>query len=302
MQPTPSRTDRTSCPPQQFSESDCAAGAVPRFLEQLRAGDPPSSLLSVAIVAAHPDDEVIGAGGQLSRLKALTLLHVTDGAPRSMRNAAVGGFVTRRAYARARRGELEQALSLAGIAPEQTDRIGIADQEAAFHLAELSLMLAERLDRIRPDIVITHPYEGGHPDHDSTAFAVHSTCDLLKRRGRVPPAIVEMASYHIRDGTIAALEFLPNGDRDIVLLPLTDAQQCLKRRMIACFASQAAMLAQFPPDREPFRPAPTYDFRRPPHAGRLFYELFDWGMTGARWRALAETALTSLQSGRATCR
>ncbi|WP_162913003.1 PIG-L deacetylase family protein [Rhodospirillaceae bacterium SYSU D60014] len=257
---------------------------------------------SAAIVAAHPDDEVIGAGGQLSRLRALTLLHVTDGAPRNMRDAAAGGFETRQAYARARRGELEQALALAGIAPQQTDRIGIADQEAAFHLAELALTLAERLDRICPDIVVTHPYEGGHPDHDSTAFAVHGACDLLKRRNGVSPAIVEMASYHMRDGTIAALEFLPNGDHDIVLLPLTDAQQCLKRRMIACFASQAAMLTRFPPDREPFRPAPTYDFRRPPHAGRLFYELFDWGMTGARWRALAGTALASLQSGRATCR
>lgn len=301
MQERPSPIGRTGCHPRRLSEAGRRYDAT-SFLDQLRAGDAPLRTPSVAIVAAHPDDEVIGAGGILPRLKRITLLHVTDGAPRNMRDAAAAGFATCEAYARARRSELEQALALAGVAPERTDRIGIADQEAALHLAALTRTLAERLDRNRPDLVITHPYEGGHPDHDSTAFAVHCACNLLKQHGRVPPPIIEMASYHIRAGRIAALEFLPDADRGIVTLPLTEAQQRLKRRMVDCFASQAATLAQFPLDRERFRAAPAYDFRRPPHPGQLLYELFDWGMTGTRWRALAEEALATLHPAGPACR
>jgi hypothetical protein len=46
---------------------------------------------------------------------------------------------------------------------------------------------------IKPDIVFTHPYEGGHPDHDFTAFAVHAACRLTKSTKSV---IAEFASYN----------------------------------------------------------------------------------------------------------
>ncbi len=39
----------------------------------------------IAIVAAHQDDETIGAGGCLPRFGEVTLVHVTDGAPRDGR-------------------------------------------------------------------------------------------------------------------------------------------------------------------------------------------------------------------------
>lgn len=65
----------------------------------------------VAVVGAHPDDETIGAGAQLARLRRLTLVHVTDGAPRNGRDAAAAGFADPRAYAEARRAELDAALA-----------------------------------------------------------------------------------------------------------------------------------------------------------------------------------------------
>ena len=64
--------------------------------------------------------------------------------------------------------------------------------------------------------------------------------------------------------------------------------------MLACHASQAQTLAQFDVEVERYRQAPGYDFTSSPHPGRLWYEQFDWGMTGAQWRTLAGQALVEL--------
>src|SRR5690242_10819274 len=91
----------------------------------------------IALVAAHPDDEVLGAGGRLAELGAVTLVHVTDGAPRDMRDARSAGFDTREAYALARRTELDRALVAAHATLERRVMLGVADQETPFRLAAL---------------------------------------------------------------------------------------------------------------------------------------------------------------------
>ncbi len=65
--------------------------------------------------------------------------------------------------------------------------------------------------------------------------------------------------------------------------------------MVECFTTQQRTLAPFGFELERFRPAPAYDFTQPPHEGTLFYERYDWGMVGARWRTLAHEALTQLK-------
>ena len=55
------------------------------LLAALAAREPTE--LRVAVVAAHPDDETIGAGASLGLLRTPVLVHVTDGAPRSGHDA-----------------------------------------------------------------------------------------------------------------------------------------------------------------------------------------------------------------------
>jgi LmbE family N-acetylglucosaminyl deacetylase len=263
-------------------------------LERLfpRSGDT-ADVVSTAVVVAHPDDEVVGAGGRLPYLPGITVIHTTDGAPRDMRDALAHGFATREDYAQARRRELLAALELAGIPPERTRSLEVVDQEASLHMLELARRLADVLDDLRPEVVLTHPYEGGHPDHDATAFAVHAACGLLRRDGAGPGSILELCSYHDHDGAMAVFEFLP-GDTPIVTVPLEPPVRALKARMIDRFTTQKKVLEPFPIELERFRPAPRYDFTRPPHGGQLFYERFPWGMDGARWRAAA-AALEALK-------
>jgi LmbE family N-acetylglucosaminyl deacetylase len=119
------------------------------------------------LVAAHPDDEVLGAGAQLPQMYGLRLIHVTDGAPRNLSDARAAGFAT--------------------------------------PLVEIFL-------EHQAEVVLSHPYEGGHPDHDATAFAVHAACRLMARRVGGSPRIVEFACYHAGEGSLRTGEFLPGSE------------------------------------------------------------------------------------------
>lgn len=273
------------------------APAMQTLLELLCArADDARPLPPTLVIVAHPDDEVIGAGARLRRLRTATLVHVTDGAPRRGRDAEAQGFASREAYAQARRGELAAALAAAGVSGLRTRELGFADQEATHRLVELTLSIEQLIQREQPLIVLTHPYEGGHPDHDATAFAVHAAC----ARGRVKRfAILEMTSYHVGPNGILPGEFLPapSGEADAaraITLTLDAHERELKQRVMACFTSQQGTLQYFGVEQERFRPAPRYDFTRPPHEGKLFYEYYEWGMTGERFRSLAREAMEQL--------
>lgn len=242
----------------------------------------------VAVVVAHPDDETIGAGASLGLFRKLLLVHVTDGAPKNLSDAKAAGFSTAAEYAAARRGELAAALRAGGAVPEQVAELGAPDQGASLAMPALAAALAALLARHRTAAVLTHPYEGGHPDHDATALIVR----LAAGRQDRAPDVLEMTFYHAGESGMASGDFLPNGAVPVVVA-LTAAERERKRAMIAAFATQRATLAPFGVAQEAFRPAPAYEFLHPPHAGRLHYEQYDWGMTGARWRALARDALAA---------
>lgn len=252
-------------------------------------------LPATLVVVAHPDDETVGAGSRLRRLAAAHFVYVTDGAPRDGADAARHGL-TPSGYARARSGELAAVLALCGIGADRIVQLGCADQQAALDLAGLSERIAQLLLRYDTRAVLTQAYEGGHPDHDATAFAVHAAAALLRARGEPAPEIVEMAGYHLGPGGVVTCAFLPHAhaDADAVVVPLAPDEQESKRALVAGFATQQETLRMFPLHTECFRPAPRYDFTRPPHAGPLHYERFPWGMTGERFRALAAEALAQL--------
>lgn len=247
---------------------------------------------SVVLVAAHPDDETVSAGGLLPRMMHPVVVTVTDGSPRNPADAERAGCLSREEYARLRRDELHSALDLAGVPADRTRLLNIVDQEASLEMAYVTMHLVEILREFQPAAILTHPYEGGHPDHDATAFAVHAACARVPN----PPMVFEFASYHAAEGDGSAIEvctFLP-GEEEGEHVPLSDGTRDLKSRMVARYGSQWHMLQNFPLDAERYREAPVYDFTQAPHPGKLLYEHFDWGVTGDRWRLLAQEALRTL--------
>jgi N-acetylglucosamine malate deacetylase 2 len=264
-----------------------------RFCGKTGTDAPPRTLL----IVAHPDDESIGAGARLAELGESWVTYVTDGSPRNLAVARRHGFETREAYAEQRQNEALAALALAGIDDDRIGCLNIVDGEATLNLVELCLKIADLIDTLRPNVVVTHPYEGGHTDHDATAFAVHLACGVLRREGVKPPAVFEMTSYNAVSGEKVVQEFLPHkrADLDRRDVMLGKQQRELKKQMYACFESQQGVLRDFDTSVEKFRPAPRYVFTRPPHAGVLNYERFGDPDLGRRFREGAEEALRQLR-------
>jgi LmbE family N-acetylglucosaminyl deacetylase len=250
----------------------------------------------VAVIVAHPDDEAIGAGALLRGLPTATIVHVTDGAPADADYARGKGFDTREAYAAARRKEVVASLGVIGIREQQIRGLGFVDGEAAWRLVDVCRAVMDVLEELKPDVILTHPYEGGHSDHDSTAFAVHLASGILQCEGSIAPVVLELTSYHNYNGRRRLFDFLPANGSLVRTLRLTNEARWVKRRMFEAFASQQDLLQSFPIEVERFRRAPRYLFTVPPHEGELDYERRCRHINGAAWRAQAERALEVLRT------
>ncbi|MFD7881282.1 PIG-L deacetylase family protein [Streptomyces bauhiniae] len=123
----------------------------------------------VVVVAAHPDDEVLGVGGTLARLAAagvaLTVVSVTDGEgshPGSTR-------LTPDRLADLRAGELRDALDELGAPQAEVVRLRLPDTAVARHEERL----AEELAALLPDAALClAPWtEDVHGDHEAAGRA-----------------------------------------------------------------------------------------------------------------------------------
>jgi N-acetylglucosamine malate deacetylase 2 len=249
------------------------------------------STLRILVLAAHPDDETIGASLVLSHLPQSSVAFLTDGAPRETRFWPAGVTGSREAYAETRRQETFRALDYAQIPQRKIYWVQGVDQEAAFEIGNLAERFAKLIAKLRPEIVVSHAYEGGHPDHDSAAVVARMATSSLE----TSPLLLEMTSYHARDGQCVTGEFLNPEPSSEVCFELSNADRDRKRRMMDAYTSQRLVLENFPIDCERLRLAPDYNFSRPPHSGQLWYECMGWPMTGARWRELANLALAGLE-------
>jgi LmbE family N-acetylglucosaminyl deacetylase len=251
--------------------------------------------LRLLLLAAHPDDETIGASLLLARFPQTQVVYLTDGAPRDRSFWSPGAQGSPEDYAEMRRREAQNALALAGVLPRQLVWLGGVDQEAILQAPRLTDTFTEVLQKHQPEIVVTHSYEGGHPDHDTAALIARMA---LSRVGQ-GSLLLEMTSYHAHSGGCVTGEFL-TADADEIVCELAPEDRLRKQRMMDEYESQRAVLAGFSIDRERFRPAPAYDFSKPPHEGRLWYECMESPMTGSQWRTRANAAIREMQECNAT--
>jgi len=120
----------------------------------------------VLVLAAHPDDEVIGAGGMLAwhaeRGHAITVVHATDGAK--------GDPGQREHDIRAvRRAEGKEALARLGIG--EARHWDLPDGELPEHLAELTRRIDAVMREVKPRTLYSFHAGEAHRDHRAVAAA-----------------------------------------------------------------------------------------------------------------------------------
>jgi len=232
----------------------------------------PIDARDIAVVTAHPDDETLAFGAVMRRLQGVRVVLATDGSPRDMLTQRRLGFESVEAYRDARHAELTAALALAGVPASALTRLEFPDKEAARNLGAFAAALRAFFAANSIRAVLTHAYEGGHPDHDAVAAAV-----ALATRGSAI-GVVESPFYRSRHGRFAVQSFVPVDGVRVVETPLTPEEAAHKLAMVACYPSQAALLNGFKPRFERFRSMPAYDFAHPPNGGEVDYEksFFPW--------------------------
>jgi N-acetylglucosamine malate deacetylase 2 len=250
------------------------------------------------VLAAHPDDETIGCGGLLGWDLDTYVAYLTDGVPHDAALVPERFRHDRDGYRRARRTEAERALARAGLGRERIVSLGGVDQETSFEMVSCVRRFVDLLEALRPELILTHPYEGGHPDHDTATFVARAGSRLVRSRWGLSPVVLEMTSYHAGANALVTGRFLDDGDERYTLrFSLSPADRLRKEEMLRCFETQRDVLAPFSVEEERFRRAPAYDFSSPPHPGALYYEKLGWPMTGEAWRKLCAEARRTLFAG-----
>ena len=184
-----------------------------------------AGLASAVIVAAHPDDEVLGAGGLMSVLAAagarLRLVAVTDG------EGSHRGRADPVALGRRRTAETAAALRALGAGTAEVVRLGLPDggldgREDAL-AAALTPLTADF------DVCLTPWDRDLHPDHEAAGRAA--------RRAARPGARVLGYPIWMWHWASPADPRVPWDQA--LRVPLPPSAAAAKRAAIGCFASQA---------------------------------------------------------------
>jgi N-acetylglucosamine malate deacetylase 2 len=266
------------------------------FARATAPADDPRPMPPALLFFAHPDDETIALGGRLGRFGGAHLVHVTDGVPHREDIAKTHGLSSLNEYRDARLEELRNVLEMAGVAEMSRECLEVPDQEASLQLTWLTRRLLLLLHMYQPNVIFTHPYEGGHPDHDACAFAVHHALELMRFRREPEPLIVEAPFYHAgRKGMETGTFLVAQRETSELRYQLSAEEQERKQALLNAFTTQHDTLRYFPVDEERYRIAPQYEFRRPPHAGDIFYDHHPWGVNSQTFCELAWEADDALE-------
>lgn len=176
---------------------------------------------SAVVVAAHPDDEVLGAGGIIAALAArgtrLRLVALTDGEASHPHR--------RESIASRRAAETLAALAALGAWDTEVIRLGLPDSGLAAHEHDVTSRLRELTWGF--DALLAPWDRDAHPDHEVAGRAARAA-----RRDK------DMLWYPVWMWHLAR-----PGDRRVpwhaaVRVPLPRPVAARKRRAIGCFASQ----------------------------------------------------------------
>jgi LmbE family N-acetylglucosaminyl deacetylase len=234
------------------------------------------SLERPLILVAHQDDEALGCSLLLQRSTSPVVVFATDGAPQDPYFWSKAGSRARYAAMRRLEGLLAcRAMHIKEVEflPKLTETQEFMDQRLYRSLPLASMRLQDIVDRYGPQYIVSHAYEGGHPDHDSCAFLARVLAD-----GNQLP-LWEFPLYHRNNDRYTRQEFISCSGKEIACTGSLIEME-VKANAICAYASQRDVLRDFNWSTELYRPAERYDFAKRPHGGKVNYETWGWNVSG----------------------
>jgi N-acetylglucosamine malate deacetylase 2 len=213
------------------------------------------------LLVAHPDDESIGAGLLLQRLRHAYIVFCADGPSWWPPDWLIYGLPHKRAQLRNQ--EAHRAIGITGK-NHCIQFLGYPDGWLITHLEDAYRALADLLRAWQPQHVVTHAFEGGHEDHDACSFLASQLSKVFDFQ------VWEMPLYY-RDASTGAIirqTFTSDDPDSEIIIPVSESELKVKRAMLSAHKSQRAIVAGFDPAIERFRPQPVYDYSRVPQCAR----------------------------------
>ncbi|HET7930038.1 MAG TPA: PIG-L family deacetylase [Rhodanobacteraceae bacterium] len=194
------------------------------------------------VLAPHPDDESLAAGGLIQRARAygvpVSVVFVSDGEnnpwpQRVLERRLWIGPRQRGAWAARRRGEADSAIDVLGGDAIRVTRLGWPDGGVTARLlhdtAAMLAQLRELIVRERPSVLVLPDLVDRHPDHSALHVLMEMVFQGLPRELR-PECLGYLLHGRARPG-------MPRRAQ----LALTAEEAAAKRRAIDAHASQMAL-------------------------------------------------------------
>lgn len=208
---------------------------------------------TVLIAAPHSDDELLGCGAAISRLRDTSGVHVvyfTDGSgspsPAFGRNPAVKDLPRLRAE------EARRALAVLGVPAQNMTFLGYPDGRLHHHLREANHAFHELCQRLRPRALFAPFRYDSHPDH----LAVNRLARQLIQGRSVEAELLEYFVYF-------RLRMLPKCDLRAYIRPKylfavePGPETARRRKALSMYATQCTTLFSW--QARPILEAPLLD-------------------------------------------
>ncbi len=222
----------------------------------------------ILLLIPHPDDEVVGCFTAIGHARTLGAkifgFYLTTGIPsrehlRSWQRKTYGHRQRRR------QKEANLVADLLGIEPFHFN--DIPSRKLKDFLKPARETLSQAIRRLEIDTLWAPAYEGGHQDHDTANFLANTLTGHA--------LVWEFSEYHYYRGKVKSQDFFSqNGTEQTIVLDRSEQES--KRQALSLYPSERGNLRHIDTSQEIFRPLTSYDYTRPPHPGKLFYQRFQW--------------------------